>query len=169
MSWKWLGPGLLVLVPTLAFLAAGPAVSQPAGKQTPRTSLKAEAVAETRLLMEALAHPNFRGLERILRQKPASTEAWSYARGQALLIAEAGNLLLLRPPRNSKAQSLWFTLATDLRSAGRDLAQNAAQRNFEASRAGFIRLANVCNRCHQGFRIPVEIVPFEEPAPKKQK
>ena len=45
--------------------------------------------------MEGVAVANFRGLERLLKEKPNSTEAWTYARGQALLIAETGNLLLI--------------------------------------------------------------------------
>src|SRR5258708_2326017 len=71
------------------------ATQRPVNKPAPRL----EPVAETRLLMEGLNQANFRGLERLLRQKPAEAEAWSFARGQALLIAETGNLLLIRPPR----------------------------------------------------------------------
>src|SRR5437660_10953444 len=71
-----------------------PARAPAAQKFVPRF----EAVAETRLLMEGLAHANYQGIERLLRQKPADDETWMFARGQALLIAETGNLLLLRPP-----------------------------------------------------------------------
>ena len=34
--------------------------------------------------------------------------------------------------------------------------------NILRSRAAFVNLANVCNRCHQAFRVAVEIVPFQE-------
>jgi hypothetical protein len=161
------GPAFVVAALIVVFVMANRAASQKLDSQPTKPQPKAEPVAETRLLMEALAHPNFRGLEKILRQKPKDSEAWTFARGQALLIAETGNLLLLRPPRTVKAQPAWFTLATDLRSTARDLAKSAAERNFEGSRAGFVRVANACNRCHQSFRIPVDIVPFEEAAPKK--
>ena len=50
--------------------------------------------------MEGLANPNLRGLGKILAEKPADAEAWGFARGQALLVAETGNLLLMRPPRS---------------------------------------------------------------------
>src|SRR4051812_28081921 len=74
-----------------------PARAPAAPKFVPRF----EAVAETRLLMEGLAHANYQGLERLLKEKPADADTWGFARGQALLIAETGNLLLLRPPRNN--------------------------------------------------------------------
>jgi hypothetical protein len=121
-----------------------------------------KAVAETRLLMEGVAVANFRGLERLLKEKPNSTEAWTYARGQALLIAETGNLLLLRPPR-TKGRDTWQQRAMELRSSATDLARLVAARDLERSRAALQNVANVCNRCHQTFQVQVRLVPFSEP------
>src|SRR5687768_5443187 len=90
-----------------------PGLGQNAG--TARVTPKLEPVAETRLLMEGLAHSNFRGLERNLTKNPIDDQSWVYARGQALLIAETGNLLMLRPPKTSGAQPIWFGHSMDLR------------------------------------------------------
>lgn len=120
---------------------------------------KLEAVAETRLLMEGLNQANFRGLERLLKEKPAEADAWKFARGQALLIAETGNLLMLRPPKN-EGQDSWMQRSTDLRAAAVALAQHAAARDFERSRAGLVSVADACNRCHQSFHVDVRIKPF---------
>ena len=87
-----------------------PSPSQPPSRERP----KLEPVAETKLLMEGLMQANFRGLERNLKQRPVDDTAWVYARGQALLIAETGNLLLIRPPK-SGGQDAWQELSTDLR------------------------------------------------------
>jgi hypothetical protein len=164
---KLLGGLLLLAAPGVVLLAGGPAGAQkPGSLPPPRVRPRLEPVAETRLLMEGLALVNFRGLERLLKQKPDGAEAWTFARGQALLIAETANLLMLRPPRSSQAQPVWFARAADLRNAARDLARTAGGRDFERSRANFVSLANACNRCHQTFRKAVEIVPFEEPPPK---
>jgi hypothetical protein len=122
-----------------------------------------EAVAETRLLMEGLCQANFRGLERLLKQKPTSIEAWTFARGQALLIAETGNLLLLRPPRN-RGRDTWQERAMELRSSATSLARQIAAQNYQRSRAALGSLANVCNRCHQTFQVPTRLVPFAEPS-----
>src|SRR5712691_11758785 len=79
-----------------------------AGKIVP----KLEPVAETKLLMEGLAHANFRGLERNLVKNPIDDQSWIFARGQALLIAETANLLMLRPPRN-KGETAWMERSMD--------------------------------------------------------
>jgi hypothetical protein len=150
--------GLMLIV-----LAGIPGSGQvPATKVTP----KLEPVAETKLLMNGLAHANFRGLERILSEKPTETEAWVFARGQALLVAETANLLMLRPPKN-QGQPVWFERSTELRTQATLLALTLAQRDFPASRAGLQQLAATCNRCHQTFRIDAEIVPFQQPLPPK--
>jgi hypothetical protein len=138
-------------------------VPRPAGKFTP----KLEPVAETKLLMEGLAHPNFRGMEKLLKQKPAEAQAWAFLRGQALLVGETANLLMLRPPRNP-GQSPWMERATDLRSQALRLARAAGKEDFEGCRAGLRDLAAACNRCHDSFKIPVRIVPFEEPMNKAE-
>jgi len=131
---------------------------QPSTRVVPRLA----AVAETKLLMEGLLQPNFRGLEGLLKEKPPSDEAWGFARGQALLIAETGNLLLLRPPHN-QGRDTWQQRAMDLRSAATNLARTVAARDFERSRANMVIVANVCNRCHQSFKVATRLTPFTVP------
>jgi hypothetical protein len=118
-------------------------------------------VAETRLLMEGLNLPNLRGLEKILKENPRDNEAWSYARGQALLIAETGNLLMIRPPHN-KGEDLWLERAQSLRSAAARLARTLAKRDFPAGRKALTALALRCNACHESFRVEARITPFEK-------
>jgi hypothetical protein len=151
----------------ILLVALPPAVSQtgprPAGKFTP----KLEPIAETKLLMEGLANPNFRGMEKLLKQKPGDAQAWTFLRGQALLVAETGNLLMLRPPRNP-GQSPWMERATDLRNQAVRLAQSAGREDYDGCKTGLTNLANACNRCHESFKVPVRIVPFGEPVQKVQ-
>jgi hypothetical protein len=135
-------------------------VVAPASSQLRRREPKQEAVAETRLLMEGLNQANYRGLERLLQEKPADVEAWTFARGQALLIAETGNLLMLRPPR--RGQDAWMDHAVELREAASTLARAAARRDYERSRNAFRDLASTCNRCHQEFRVNVRLDPFAD-------
>lgn len=148
--------GLALLVGLL--LPSGSATPQ---SSAPRVTPRLEPVAETKLLMEGLAHANFRGLERQLRQRPAELQNWTFVRGQALLIAETANLLMLRPPRN-QGQPVWFERAASLRDTARNLARAAAAQDFHRCRSLLVALANICNRCHTSFRIPTEIVPFGE-------
>lgn len=140
-----------------------PPTSSPAPITPARPSPKLEPVAETKILMVGLASANYKGLERLLRDPPKDDQAWVFARGQALLIAETGNLLMMRPPRNP-GETSWFDRAGELRSKAAQLAKTLALKDYNASRAELVNLANTCNRCHQSFRIPVQIEPFAEAA-----
>ena len=123
---------------------------------------KFEALAETKLLMEGLAQPNYRALEKHLEGKgPLDGDTWMFARGQALLIAESGNLLLLRPPRNA-GRDTWMRRAMDMRQSAGNLARRLANRDLARSRTALLDLANKCNSCHQTFRVPTRIGPNKE-------
>jgi hypothetical protein len=135
--------------------AVVPGLGQNLGKIVP----KLEPIAETKLLMEGLAHTNFRGLERNLAKGSLEDKDWIFARGQALLLAETANLLMLRPPRNS-GENAWMDRSMDLRSRAQQLAQILAKKDLERSKGALQQVAHSCNRCHQSFRVPIEITPF---------
>lgn len=143
----------------VALLFLGPAFSQERFPPAPRP----EPVAETRLLMEGLNEPNYRGLETILAKAPSDAEAWTFVRGQALLIAEGGNLLLLRPPRG-RGRDVWLQRAADLRQAATRLARAAGDEDYARARTNLGDLANACNRCHQTFRVSARLAPSENPS-----
>jgi Cytochrome C' len=151
-------------------LAATGAVtfSQVVPRQAAQAGPKLIPVAETKLLMEGLNQPNFQSLEKLLKDKPADAETWTFARGQALLIAETGNLLMLRPPRNP-GERTWLNRATDLRSKAAQLARSLADKDLEKSRKGLTAVATSCNACHQSFRVKVRIAAFEEKGAKEDK
>ena len=156
----------------LSVLAAGlltiPGIGQspPTTKKAQRFSPKLEPVAETKLLMEGMVHPNFQALEKTLKSEEIDKDSWTFARGQALLIAESGNLLMLRPPNNT-GQDDWMKNAMELRSTAAELARAVASKNATRSRTGLVLLSNSCNSCHQTFRVPVSIKPFDFAEEKK--
>ena len=142
---------------------AAPAPSQaptPIPPPTPTSQLpRLVPVAETKLLMDGINKPNFDGLTKVLKAKPADAEAWSFARGQSLLIAETANLLLIRPPKTRTAQQAWVPRAVELRQAGVRLAEAAGAKDYVGARAALADLTNACNRCHESFRVPVRLDP----------
>jgi Cytochrome C' len=156
------------LLLALAFGMTWSAVAQerikaPAAANQPRLV----PVAETKLVMEGIAHANYQGIQRQLQQKPEDGDTWTILRGQALLVAESGNLLMIRPPKND-GQGVWMQRAADLRDAGAMLAKQAGNRDYERSKAAFDDMTNTCNRCHQTFRVPVQIgAPPPPPPPEK--
>jgi hypothetical protein len=161
-----------ILWPAVVFLltVAAPALPQPKPprRDPARPAPKLEPVAETRLLMEGLNTANFKGMERLLKDKPADGDTWTFVRGQALILAETGNLLMLRPPKN-EGQDAWMDRSAELRETATALARAAAARDFDKCQRGLVNLANVCNRCHQNFRVPVRVEPFAEKDEGKDK
>ena len=127
--------------------------------QTVKSAPKMEPVAETRLLMQGINLPNFQGIEKLLSEKPTEADAWKFMRGQALLIAENGNLLMLRPPHNA-GEALWQEKAAAMRTQATRLANVIAEGDFTRSRAGLIDLASACNDCHSNFRVAARVLPF---------
>jgi hypothetical protein len=140
-------------------LFATPASPQLLPRNRPQPGPKPEPVAETKLLMEGLLQANVRGLEKNLGQPPTDQETWTFVRGQALLIAETGNLLMLRPPK-TEGQDAWLAAAAELREKGTVIARAAATRDADRARRGVVDLANTCNRCHQVFRVKAQVTPF---------
>src|SRR5919204_4047480 len=112
---------------------AGPA----AGKARLQSVPGLEPVARTPLLMLAINWPNFQGLDQKLRQRPGDADTWNTVRDHALLIAENGNLLMLRPPRDGSEES-WLERARALRATATRLARTAAARDHARSREGLI-------------------------------
>ncbi|MFO0810991.1 MAG: cytochrome c [Gemmataceae bacterium] len=137
-------------------LTADATSQPPSAKSSTRPRPKLEAVAETKLLMEALLMTNHRGLARNLSQEKPEAQALVFSRGQALVIAESGNLLMLRPPKSGGTDE-WMELASELRDRGTKLAKAIADKDLNRSRQGFSDLTATCNRCHQTFRVPVRV------------
>lgn len=131
------------------------------GTSQPPREPQQVAVAETQLLMAGLTAPNFNGLSEKLANRPTDEEAWVYARGQALLIAETGNLLMLRPPRQQGRQE-WLERSEEIRTVSEKLGRRLAAKDYIGSRTEMANLANSCNRCHRTFQIPVQVTPFAE-------
>jgi hypothetical protein len=143
----------------LLLVYASPATPQLLPRNRPAAGPKPEPVAETKLLMEGLLQANFRGLEKNLRQPPTDQETWTFVRGEALLIAETGNLLMLRPPK-IEGQDAWLTSAAELREKATGLAKSAAARDADRCRKTLTEMAGICNRCHQTFRVNMQVAPF---------
>ncbi len=140
------------------FLSSAHSQPQPAKKALP----KLEPVAETKLLMEGIADPNTRALGKLFASKPKDAEAWAFARGQALLLAEAGNLLMMRPPKTRAGEESWLTHAGELRESATAVARAAAAKDYLQARTALAGVANACNRCHQTFRVGVRVDPFPD-------
>lgn len=149
---------VLLLALALVSLPTPGSAQRLAAPFTPRF----EAVADTRLLMEGMLNANYRSVGKLLKNKPADRETWVFARGQAILIAESGNLLLLRPPKGTGRDS-WMRLSMEMRSRAVALATAAAGKDHAKSLAALADLKASCVRCHQTFRVGIELDPEKLP------
>jgi hypothetical protein len=156
----------VVLYVTIAgiLFSVRPAASQQPMAAKPKAPPRLVPVAETKLIMEGINQANFQGLEKLLKNRELDADGWNFARGQALLIAESGNLLMMRPPKNP-GQDNWMKAATELRDAAGNFARTLTARDLEKSRAGLSQLANTCNSCHQAFNIKTKVTAFSSMVP----
>ena len=162
-----IGVGLAALA--LGLLVVAPAVPQVqkangvAAKAAP-PALEPKPVAAVGAIMRGINRPNFNWLEYLLQRPPRDADTWGRIEDEALVLAEAGNLLMMRPPRGGEART-WMGRADGLRNAGIALSQAAQARNFDRSRNNLIRLSDACNRCHTTFRVNAQITAFANQQP----
>lgn len=105
--------------------------------------------ADVHEFMEYAFEPFFHTLKSALEGAPADKNAWKSVKANALVLAENGNLLMLRgPEENSTA---WNRLATEMRDQGKQLYQAAKKRDYSASRQQYERFVEKCNACHHEF------------------
>lgn len=135
-----------------------PSNSAPA-TAAPKNAPRLVPVAENKLLMEGMTYANFLGLEKVLKSTEVDNETWGFARGQAILIAESGNLLMIRPPNNPN-QDTWMKAAGEMRDSASQLAKLVAAHDLPRSRTALVELSRKCNACHQSFRVETRIKPF---------
>ena len=145
-----------------------PGTNPPArpGQNPSRVLPKLEPYAETKLIMEGLAQANFRGLERILGQKPAEDKAWVFGRGQACFWLRRA--ICSCSGRHAMTVKLFGFSAGDFRTAAVQLATSMGQKDFQRSRTNLHNVANTCNRCHQTFRVSFQVKPFADQIPVNQ-
>jgi cytochrome c556 len=68
---------------------------------------------------------------------------------------------MLRPPKQG-GQEVWVKTSAELREAATKVAHAAATRDPATSQARLVDLANVCNKCHQTFRVATRLTPFQD-------
>jgi hypothetical protein len=149
----------LILGAVGLMLLSGP-FSWSQGPANPKQPPRLEPIAETKLIMEGFTKPNYDGLTKTLAKKPTEQEAWVFARGQALLVAESANLLMIRPPRTKGQQDTWMQRSMEMRSAAKELGTVIAAKDYPTTQAALAKLANQCNRCHADFNIKMRVEPL---------
>lgn len=100
--------------------------------------------------MEYVHEPVIGDLKAAMAHAPTDDDGWEAIESSALIMAESGNLLLLRGP--SEHRDLWVKASIGLREAGADLYHAAQKKDYKAARANFKLMAAQCMECHKHFK-----------------
>ena len=99
--------------------------------------------------MEGVFQGPYRRLKESIAKEPVDNAGWKQLRGDALILAEGGNLLLARVPEEGAAD--WKRYSIESREAGEKIVLAAKQKNYSEAREAYIKMLDHCNSCHKQF------------------
>ena len=127
---------------TLAMTAA---LVQPASDRPPTRN-----VGTMSDLMVKIIYPASDALFYIESRTPKSDSEWTVLEGQALMVAESANLLML--PGRARDQKQWMADAKLMLDAGAAAYQAAKAKDVAAIAALSDQLMESCTSCHKNYR-----------------
>ena len=129
-------------------MVAAVGVATACNSQQPAPPSTIKVVASTKQVMSAISaqsDPLFNvGLE-----PPKTDEAWTSLRANAVIVAEAGNLLLLGD--RVRDHSDWIKFSQALTDAGAVALRAAEAKNVDAASTAGDTLLETCSQCHEKY------------------
>lgn len=99
--------------------------------------------------MEYVFQLPYQRLRENMKSEPTQSSGWMAIKSDSLILAEGGNLLLIRGGGDDPAA--WNEHAEQVRALGGQLYDTAKQKDFKAARGHYETLLNKCNSCHNKF------------------
>lgn len=99
--------------------------------------------------MEYVFQPTFKRLKPVMKAKPADNGGWKSIKADGLILAEGGNLLLMRQPKEDASD--WAKHSVEVREFGGQLYRAAKAKDFTKARKHYESMVEACNACHQQF------------------
>jgi hypothetical protein len=99
--------------------------------------------------MESVFQSPYRRLKAALAAEPKDAAAWKAVRSDALILAEGGNLLLVRKPMKDSDE--WAKHSAASRDAGAALFKAAKAKDYPATKKAYEAMLGHCNACHKKF------------------
>lgn len=106
-------------------------------------------VATAADVMEHLVVPASNAVFRTSSELPNTDAEWKTLRGQAVLLAESGNLLLIGAPAKDNAE--WLTNAALLRDATEKFIKTLGTRDIDVIAAASEEVYVACEQCHAKY------------------
>jgi hypothetical protein len=101
-------------------------------------------------LMIKVIYPASDAIFYITTRTPSSDAEWTVLQGQALMVAESANLLMM--PAHMRDESRWLSDALLMRDAGRAAFKAAKDKDVKALENLNEKLYQSCVTCHQHYR-----------------
>ncbi len=101
-------------------------------------------------LMVKIIYPASDALFYIESRTPKTDAEWNTLEGQALMVAESANLLMM--PGRARDRKQWMADATLMLDAGAAAVKAAKAKNVEAISALSDQLMESCTSCHRHYR-----------------
>ncbi len=101
-------------------------------------------------LMVKIIYPNSDALFYVESRTPTTEAEWNVLEGQALMLAETANLLMM--PGRARDQKQWMADAKLMLDAGAAAVKAVKTKNVEAISALSDQLLESCTSCHKHYR-----------------
>jgi len=99
--------------------------------------------------MEYVFQPTFRRLKPAMATAPTDNKIWKAIKADALILAEGGNLLLMREPQDDIAD--WMNHSVEVRDFGGEFYRAARAKDHTTARKHYEAMIESCNACHHQF------------------
>ena len=138
-----------VLIVFATLLAAG-SVRSNAGADDAANKVAPQPVEEDmHEFMEYIFQPTYLRLKQSMAAEPKENAGWKAIKSDGLILAEGGNLLLHRLPKEDAAS--WAEQSASVRDLGAELYQSAKKKDYAAARQSYEAMLKKCNACHDQF------------------
>ena len=115
-----------------------------------KTKITAQAVEDDmHEFMEYVFQPTYKRLKVAMASEPTDNGTWKAIKSDALILAESGNLLLIRKPHEHA--NVWTEHSVAVRQLGGNLYQAARKKDYKSARQNYRSMLMKCNSCHNKF------------------
>jgi hypothetical protein len=130
---------------TCSGLVMGPAIAAAAEDEV---ALGTPVEDDMHEFMEYVFQPTYQRLKASMAELSAEKANWGAIKSDALILAEASNLL---GGRGEFEDEVWLKHAAETRKAGASLYRAAKAKSIEQARAEYKSMLGRCNACHDDF------------------
>jgi hypothetical protein len=99
--------------------------------------------------MEYVFQPTYKRLKVSMATAPADNAGWKAIKADSLSLAEAANLIIMRPPGEDAKD--WNKYSVDVRNHGKEFYTSARAKDFASATKHYKAMLNSCNDCHKQF------------------